>query len=36
MIEIEIRKDYIFDRWSYITSDRGKRLEQFKKKIWKD
>ena len=29
---IEIRKDYIFERWSYIASDRGKRPEQFEKK----
>ncbi|MCK5332408.1 hypothetical protein KAJ41_00925 [Candidatus Parcubacteria bacterium] len=28
---IEIRKDYVLDRWSYIADDRGKRPEQFKK-----
>lgn len=28
---IEIRKDYILDRWSYIAKDRGKRAKQFKK-----
>ena len=28
---IEIRKDYILDRWSYINADRGKRIKQFKK-----
>ncbi len=26
---IELRKDYIFDRWSYIAADRGKRPVQF-------
>ena len=29
---VEIRKDYIFERWSYITADRGKRPEQFEEK----
>jgi len=28
---IEVRKDYILDRWSYIASDRGKRVQQFEK-----
>lgn len=28
---IELRKDYILDRWSYIATDRGKRPKQFKK-----
>lgn len=28
---IELRKDYILDRWSYIAVDRGKRLQQFEK-----
>ena len=28
---IELRKDYILDRWSYIAADRGKRVKQFKK-----
>jgi UDPglucose--hexose-1-phosphate uridylyltransferase len=28
---IELRKDYILDRWSYIAADRGKRPKQFKK-----
>lgn len=28
---IEIRKDYILDRWSYVAADRGKRPKQFEK-----
>lgn len=28
---IELRKDYILDRWSYIAADRGKRFQQFEK-----
>ncbi len=28
---IEIRKDYILDRWSYIAASREKRVKQFKK-----
>ncbi|MBW6440589.1 galactose-1-phosphate uridylyltransferase [Patescibacteria group bacterium] len=28
---IELRKDYILDRWSYIAADRGKRINQFEK-----
>lgn len=28
---IELRKDYILDRWSYIAADRGKRPKQFEK-----
>ena len=28
---IELRKDYILNRWSYIAADRGKRVKQFKK-----
>ncbi|MDF1497875.1 MAG: galactose-1-phosphate uridylyltransferase [Patescibacteria group bacterium] len=28
---IEIRKDYILNRWSYIAADRGKRVKQFDK-----
>jgi UDPglucose--hexose-1-phosphate uridylyltransferase len=28
---IELRKDYILDRWSYIAANRGKRPKQFKK-----
>ncbi len=26
---IELRKDYILDRWSYVAADRGKRPKQF-------
>ncbi|MCK5123410.1 MAG: galactose-1-phosphate uridylyltransferase [Candidatus Pacebacteria bacterium] len=28
---IQLRKDYILNRWSYIASDRAKRPQQFKK-----
>lgn len=28
---IELRKDYILDRWSYIAAERGKRLQQLEK-----
>ncbi|MEA2097789.1 MAG: galactose-1-phosphate uridylyltransferase [Patescibacteria group bacterium] len=28
---IELRKDYILNRWSYIATDRGKRIKQFEK-----
>jgi len=28
---IELRKDYVLDRWSYIAADRGKRPLQFEK-----
>jgi len=28
---IELRKDYILNRWSYIAADRGKRPRQFEK-----
>ena len=28
---IQLRKDYILNRWSYVASDRGKRPKQFKK-----
>ncbi len=33
---IELRKDYILDRWSYIAADRGKRPKQFENDIKND
>lgn len=33
---IEIRKDYILDRWSYIATERGKRVKQFEKENKED